>query len=109
MGLERGEVVIPFRDDMKEAVFDRRKFCTTRGRKYGEAGDWFKLTMSGEAQKFELIAVRKHTLGYVATNLFRIEGCDSVDGFILLWEEIHPRKTFDPREEKWTHYFIPVG
>jgi hypothetical protein len=102
-------IEIPFREDMRLAVSQKRKFCTTRSKKYGEPGDFFELmSEDGSHHDYLLIAVRRHTLNYVVHNLWCIEGCANLDEFLNLWDDIHKRKEYDPEQKLWTHYFIPM-
>lgn len=102
---------IPFREDMRDEAIWNRKFCTTRGEKYGEPGDWFPLTRSIPEydiyvrKLFVLIDVVRMPLSYVARCLFAAEGLKNPRDFVKIWEEIHPVVGFVPSQRKWVHFF----
>jgi hypothetical protein len=48
-------------------------------------------------------------LEIVANHLYEIEGAESPDEFIKVWNQIHPYKKFDPDQIVWVHFFIPIG
>ena len=98
------EVFIPFHQDMQEASVNGNKECTSRTKKYGSIGDIFKIM----DKTFEIIAVEKHTVEYVAYNLFRLEGFSSPQGFIDKWVSIHPVKKYDPNQVVFVHFYKMV-
>ena len=99
------EVSIPFREDMTRAVLDGFKFCTSRTKCYGNPGDTFVL----EGRTFLIKYVMHATLEYVANNLYGREGTASPEAFVALWNEIHPRRGFDPSQKVWVHFFEEAG
>lgn len=106
------QIDIPFRPDMNEAVIWNRKFCTTRGKKYGEVDDWFEREMEWAGatikKRFVLICVHKEKLRNVADRLFGAEGCSDPKDFETVWKEIHPVAGFVPAHRKWVHWFREV-
>ena len=97
---------------MNELVIQNRKHCTTRGKKYGEVGDWFERTMelcgATVKKRFILFAVYKEKLANVAARLCAAEGFHTPPQFIEVWEEIHPVVGFVPEARKWVHWFREV-
>jgi len=97
-------VNIPFRDDMKLAVLNGKKTCTSRNKRYGCIGDQFEI---GE-RKFVLTCVSHANLDYVAHDRYRQEGFESPAQFIGVWNQIHPRKGYAPEQVVWLHEFKEV-
>jgi hypothetical protein len=95
---------------MVAAVLLGHKHCTSRRKKYGEVGDIFFVSNGAlkSACWCVLIAHTRHTVGYVADNLYRLEGFDSPGAFRSVWREIHPRKGCDDLEPVWVHWFEMV-
>lgn len=98
-------IEIPFREDMRQAIADGAKSCTSRNKRYGEIGDTFEV----DGRAYRLTSVRRYSLGAVAARLFALEGTYSAKDFERLWVEIHPRKGWDPEQLVWTHFFEEVS
>ena len=98
------QVFIPFLDQFKPKLLDGSKTMTSRNKKYGHPEDTFYI---GDAM-FSILEVKKVTLGYVAFNCYKAEGCDSVDEFIEIWNKIHPRKTYHHDTDVFLHEFKRV-
>ena len=98
------QVEIPFRPDMRQAIIDGHKSCTSRNKRYGKAGDTFKIG----GRTYRLTSVCKRRLGSVATFLYGQEGTDSPAAFTALWAEIHPGRGFDSFQQVWVHFFEEV-
>lgn len=94
-------VEIPFSPDMGESSINGTKICTSRNKKYGEPGDWFKI---GD-HRFLLKRVERHTLWYVAHILFEQEGFGSPRGFIDKWNALHPKRRYQDEDKVWVHYY----
>lgn len=95
------KIDIPFRDDMKQAVLLGNKTCTSRNKRYGVIGDTFMV--GGYVYVLKWIShVRLKT---VAENHYRQEGFESPDEFIQVWNQIHPRKGYNPEQAVWLHEF----
>lgn len=94
-------VDIPFQPYWEEAMLSGRKTCTTRPRRYGNPGD----TFAAFGAEFEIVTVTREQLGKVAFLLFDIEGCDSPEHFIDIWNQLHPRRGFQTGDERWAHRF----
>ena len=95
------EISIPFRDDMAKAALEGKKNCTSRNKKYGEAGDVFEIQGVG----FVLTSVTYHYLNTIADVRYKQEGFDSPDAFIACWKELHPRNGWEPHKQVWLHEF----
>jgi hypothetical protein len=95
------EIEIPFRQDMRDAILEGRKVCTSRNSRYGYPGDYFILG----GRKYVITLIRRLPLKEVAETFHREEGVEDQTHFIWLWEEIHPRKGFNPDQLVWTHFF----
>ena len=94
----------PFALDMKRAALDGRKSCTSRTKVYGVVGDSFFL---GNVC-FELLEVKKATLGFIARFLYNAEGFNSPAEFKAKWVALHPRKRWNPRQVVFVHFFKKV-
>lgn len=98
------DIKIPFKEwSIRELRIN--KFVTSRPTKYGQPGDTFIV----ENMKFEINHVEKVTLGFVANVMFEAEGVSSPDEFIEAWNEIHPRKKFDPDQMVFLHVFTEIN
>lgn len=95
---------IPFCPEMRRAVLEGRKTCTSRRRMYGSPGDVFPV----EGRWFMLRAVEVHTLAYVKDQLFRQEGFVNPEDFERIWNDLHPRKGYIPSEVVHVHHFAEV-
>jgi hypothetical protein len=103
------ETNIPFREDMALAVISGRKHCTTRTYKMGHVGDVFPVSWEGITRKYKLRHIEQRRLDFVAQFLYVPEGFDSATEFIDIWNEIHPRRGFQPEDVRWVHWFEEVG
>ncbi len=80
------------------------KTMTSRTKIYGAKGDFFEAFGSGfrldsvDAQPFKVISAQ-----------WKAEGCSSLDDFLGVWREIHPRKMFEPDELLFVHRFHQIG
>ena len=97
-------IEIPFRADMREAIIEGRKCCTSRRSCKGRPGDTFAIG----TRTYRLTAVRRHQLHYVASALYKDEGVDSPAEFGTLWAEIYPVRERDPYQLVWVHHFEEV-
>jgi len=95
------KVEIPFRDDMKQAIIDGRKTCTSRNKRYGVIGDTFDINGNSYVLKW----VSHVHLNFVAENCYRHEGFRNPYEFINAWRKIHPRKGYVPDQPVWLHEF----
>jgi hypothetical protein len=102
------KIGIAFRDDMRQAILEGRKCCTSRHTKKGSPGDFFILGKPYEQRIFRLTRVSKLTLDFVAHVCYRDEGTASPAEFIALWEELYPGRGFEPNLVVYTHFFEEV-
>ena len=96
----RGEIKIPFHEDMKEAILCGRKTCTARFQRYGDVGDWFYL----DNEKYVITLIANVELGHVANNLYRSEGFATPNEFLAKWKQIHPER-YSPQFRVFVHWF----
>jgi len=90
---------IPFKEKFRDAVLTGKKTMTSRNKKYGDVGD----TFDAFGRVFILEDVYKCTLSFVKSHFWYQEGCDSPEEFVQIWEEIHPRKGYQPNQQIWLH------
>jgi hypothetical protein len=92
---------IPFkrmsRTDMESGI----KTCTARARPMAAPGDRF-YAFGG---MYAITAVTQMPLAKVQSQRWQAEGCDSPQDFEIEWEEIHPRRGFDPAQQVYVHDF----
>lgn len=97
----------PFDDDMALAAFNGMKFCTSRNKTYGRKGDTFYIGLGGTVKWFEIIAIERLPLAYVAKCLYFVEGFKTEEEFINKWMKLHPVKGWLPSQEVYVHWFRP--
>ena len=102
------EIAIPFRDDMRQAILDGRKRCTSRNQRYGGPGDFFVFGMGSDRRVFRLTRVSRMCLDFVANVCYEDEGVNSPEEFIALWKQIHPLAGYEPHKDVFTHFFEEV-
>jgi len=95
---------VPFLQAFKRPMLDGRKTCTTRSKKYGEVGDIF----GAWGLDFVLTEVARIPLHAVRDHHWEAEGVNSPTAFVKVWENIHPKKGFEPNAKKWLHRFVRV-
>ncbi len=95
------EIDIPFRPEMVAQTIRGRKICTSRYKKYGDAGDI--LPVGGK--RYEILGVIRPRLEAVQDHLFVAEGFDSTMEFEELWVEMHQKRGFRPNDRVYTHFF----
>ena len=107
------KIEIPFSAEMARTVLENRKFCTSRNKKYGQVGDTFEVEDQGPwipaFGGFEIVAIVKRPLWFVACCYHLAEGFDNQGGFVKMWEKLHPKKGWEPEKEVWVHWFIRVA
>lgn len=94
-------VDIPFQPEWRHKMLTGIKTCTSRTKRYGNPGDRFRQF----GVNFVILFVEKHTLDYIANNLYKQEGCDNPDEFKEIWLSLHPRKGWVPDQKVFTHFF----
>jgi len=98
-------VAIPFKGEFREAMLSGRKTMTSRYKRYGEPGDYFKAF----GKTFTIISVRKVQLSHVKDSFYYSEGFESPREFAKVWALLHPRRGFRPRDEVYLHSFRRGG
>lgn len=97
-------VEIPFRPIFKTVMLTDIKTMTCRPRVMGRVDDRFRAF----GAEFELTHVLRTTLLFVASDAWRQEGVESPAAFQVIWEDIHPRRGFDPEQVVYAHIFRRV-
>jgi len=100
------EVYIPFLPEFEDNMKNGLKWMTTRSKKYGEVGDTF--TIFGI--QFKLVARFRCRLWRVAHDLYKAEGCDTINDFKKVWNKIHRIKGYDKQSMQFffVHVFFPT-
>ena len=102
--LERGQVFLPFREQFRDVLENGMKTATTRTKAYGKPGD----VLDSMVGPLRLLYVEKVTLGFVATQMWNLEGCMDQGDFERVWESIHPGRGFVPEQMVYLHIFERV-
>lgn len=97
-------ISLPFRPQFKDMLVGRRKTMTTRTKAMGQPGDTFEAF----GCRFLLTLVKAVELSLVADHYYWEEGFSSSQGFIDIWEQIHPVKGYEPRQIVYLHEFHRV-
>ncbi len=97
---------IPFRKAFDQAIRAGVKTCTSRGQKYAKTREALRVRYpKGERGGFIILTdLHDHTLGYVADNLWREEGCQNAEHFKSIWKALH-RGHWDREQVVWVHHF----
>jgi hypothetical protein len=98
------EVTLPFNEEMRRAIREGKKVCTSRSEKKGEIGDWFTL----DGRIFRIVDIQFRMLGWIRDTMYRLEGFDSPEAFETLWRKIH-RGHFTEGKVYTVHYFAAVS
>ena len=98
------EIYIPFLPEFEEPMKYFQKWMTTRRKKYGRVWDTF--TIFGE--QFTIVAQFRCPLHQVAHDLYKAEGCESVEAFKEVWNRIHRIKGYEKQKLEWfwVHVFL---
>jgi hypothetical protein len=103
--------MMPFYDDMKDAILEGRKTATTRTKNYlNKYAPWDLPVRDAMMWKNCIIYilwtdVKKMKLGYVRNDHFKEEGFETPEDFEKKWKQIHPRKGYSPLQEVYFHTF----
>lgn len=95
------EICLPFKERFRKPLLNGIKTCTSRTRKWGQAGDIFEAF----GQKFLIEDIQCHPLSQVRDDLWQAEGCESEMDFEQAWNQIHPRRKFQPSQWVIVHFF----
>ena len=98
------EVKIPFQPEFKEPMLSSSKTMTTKTKKYGRPGDWFRAF----GAIFELVEVYQTRLNLVAYTCYAEEGFSSSQEFRACWNKLHPNITFEEKPDRpvYLHRFV---
>lgn len=100
------KIEIPFSEEMARMALTNRKFCTSRNKKYGSVGDTFRLEDDQSFGDFEIVAIVRRPLWFVACCWHLAEGFERQGGFIKIWHTLHPKLGWEPDKEVWVHWFV---
>lgn len=92
---------LPFLDEFHTKLKDGSKTATTRSKAYGAPGD----VVDSPIGPLRLLEVRKAKLCDVRDHHWREEGVDSPQGFVDIWNRIHPKRGFNGDDERFLHLF----
>ena len=98
------QIKIPFLQRFKTPMLNDVKTMTSRTRRYGEKGDWFKAF----EVNFRLDSVEPQPFSFVIEH-WKEEGCNSKEDFLSVWKQIHPRRIFLDDYCLFVHRFHRVG
>lgn len=79
------QIEIPFCREMRAAVLEGRKVCTSRAKLMGEVGDEFLV----DGRLYRIVDIQLRPLKRIRDHLYRLEGCESPDAFEKLWLRLH--------------------
>jgi hypothetical protein len=99
------KVKMPFLQRFKEPLLNGTKIWTSRSKIMGKPGD----TFDAFGAEFLITSVSTCIPLHEVAEHWIEEGCSSFDDFVRVWEQIHPRKGFDPDTEVVTHTFRLVS
>lgn len=98
-----GHVSIPFSREMRQAIVQGRKCCTTRCGVVCDIGDTFLVA----SKTYRVLCIEKRPLKTVRNQLFRMEGCESPPEFETLWRRLH-RGCFSADSLFYVYWFARV-
>lgn len=101
---DAGLLDVPMNDWSVGKLRNGEKSATTRTERYGNPGDRFEAADT----VYELTHVVEVPLHVVAGYFYEPEGCKTKGEFIEVWEEIHPRKGYEPDWMVYLHLFRGV-
>jgi len=96
-------ITLKFCQEMRQAIYEGRKCCTTRTEARGRAGDMFVIG----SRNYGIIDVQKNWLGEIRDSLFLQEGFDSPEAFEAFWRT-HYRGEFPVEQVCYVHWFARV-
>jgi hypothetical protein len=97
-------IYIPFLEYWENKMLKGEKTCTSRVRRYGVVGDYFKVFNV----EFEITDIKEVRLEEVRDKYYIQEGCDSKEKFEKIWSNIHTKKGFVPEQMVWLHIFKKI-
>lgn len=101
------EIEIKFNKWSKDKLIHELKCATSRNKKYGDVGDTFEVVFDDlkVIHKYKLQMVIKLPLWFIASELFKSEGCKTSSEFKEVWCDIYPRKGWVDEQVVWYYYF----
>ena len=90
------EVNIPFQPEFKEPMLSGKKTATTRTKRFGRPGDWFRAF----GRTFVLTEVSQIQLSLAIYHFYQDDGFSSPGEFINCWDRLHPRVTYAQRRAR---------
>lgn len=93
----------PFVPRFREAILAGRKTATTRTKRYG--GQWDRFDIGGDRTIMLTAPPARLTLGGIALNRWRSEGCKSPEDFMKAWADLHPTRGYQGLDLVWFHRF----
>jgi hypothetical protein len=90
------EVVMPFQPEFKESMLTGKKTATTRTRRFGRPGDWFRQF----GHIFVLREVYELQLSRSIYCHYKEEGFDSPLEFRDFWNKLHPHIPYAQRPNR---------
>lgn len=94
------EIKIPFQPEFEASMLSGKKTATTRTRRYGYPGDWFKAF----GRVFVLTEVYPTFLDVVVGLHSLEEGFNSIQEFIDCWDRLHPHITYLQRPSRSVYF-----
>ena len=91
----------PFSEQFKVNMLLGNKTKTSRNKKYGNAGDTFKIF----GETFTITEIKKEKLDVIKNKYYREEGFFSPIDFENIWIKLHPRKGWEPDKLVFVHSF----
>lgn len=102
-------VEIPFNKWSREKLANRKKIATSRNKTYGYKGDEFKVNLGDSVRTYRIVYVETVSLGFVANYCYKLEGADSPEEFIDVWNKIHWKRKYDPEHRIRLHCFEEIN
>lgn len=97
------EIFIPFKKEMKQAIFEGRKHCTSRTKQYGDIGDTFKL----DDKKYMIVDMKIMRMADITLFLNTPEGFSTTQQFEEYLEKVIGLK-WDANRPLFVHWFQEI-
>jgi len=105
-------VTIEFNEWSKMRLLYGSKRATSRRRRKGQVGDVFIVSFDKGldndcpfSKTYKIKHIEHVSLGFVADHFYAMEGAMTPGEFIDVWNQIHPRKTFEKNQKVYLHVF----
>lgn len=96
-------ITLKFAPEMRQAIYEGRKCCTTRRERRGTIGDTFKT----DGRTYRIVDVSVDWLGEIRDTFFRQEGFNSPEAFEAFWRT-HHHGEFPVSQVCYTHWFARI-